>query len=108
MNADSVASNPHTEPRLKDAAAPGGVSSAQPEHGQMVRAALTRCLGEEDSQGSGLFRARMLRLANPVLHALPATPNAWTLEEKDKSLENRLMVFMGCNRTSKLGIIHRL
>lgn len=75
----------------------------------MVRAALiTQCLGEGASQGSGSFGARMLRLANPVLQALPATPNGWILDEKDKSLENRAMVIMGCNRTGRLGIIHRL
>lgn len=108
MNAEGVASNPHTELWFKDAAASGGVSSAQPEHGQMVRAALTQCLGAGALQGSGLFGTRMLRLANSVLHTLPATPNGWILEEKDKSLENRLMVFMGCNRTGRLGIIHRL
>lgn len=58
--------------------------------------------------GRGLFGARMLTLPNPVLQALPATPNGWILDEKDKSLENRLMVIMGCNRTGSLRIIHRL
>lgn len=74
----------------------------------MARAALTPCLGEGALQGGGLFGARMMRLANPVLQALPATPNGWRLDEKDKSLENRLMVIMGCNWTGRLGIIYRL
>lgn len=102
VNAEGMASNPHPELGFSDAAASRGVPSAQPEHGQVARAALTRCLGQGASQGSGLFGARMMRLANPVLQALPATPNGWILDEKDKSLQNRLMVIMGCNRTGRL------
>lgn len=68
VNAEGMASNPHTELGFKDAAASQGVSTAQLEHNQMVRAALTQCLGERALQGSGFFGARVLRLANPVLH----------------------------------------
>lgn len=102
-----MASNPYRA-QVQRCSSLTGVSTAQPEHGQVVRAALTRCLGKRALQTSGLFGARMMRLANPVLQALPATPNGWIPDEKDKSLENRLMVIMGCNRTGRLGIIYRL